>query len=818
MSQPEAAGTVTSLPTNIYGDESYDLLVSQLPQSSFGDDSYDTLAARLPSGLFHKSSEDFEDACEKRFGVTCELGTIIGHFASSTKFLPPLLCGVDAVVCVVVVFDPLGSLSGAVLCHQPRDCYLLPYMGTTPSSLREWLANLKTFLHYSGVDGFRAKRFSVNVLEAEWRLQALACCDDALGDVLDVQYLASSFLGVSPATALEEACIVEKHGSSCFVKTTQTIHVEPHWVQGLLDCARCRNLKSMVNRALFAPGVSAAAASFLQLRSHVAALAQQGARAGVLIDFNRLNILKQSASSHRPRTPLLKTIKLNCDEINSACALQEDSRYRWRQNYNSVSGEIYSDVQNFPEFSTNLCTRVAVALPSILASVHSPVPPFAAFTFVANARQDVTVLSLLDNGHRVVFRAADGSESECVSSLIQVMQLVRGEHLSVRSAMVSDYGYCFVSVSVPMCPWIFLGPRARNAVVSAFATRCSSEMDSKKLCFDRSEAAACATAAISNLLAEALPEVAAHKRCICMRLALSPLRHDSSSWASQLEMQMQEAETLRSATVAALSEMLTGPSQSQNLPFHAVKPSLLGRRAPSADSFFDASLQHAWMSSADLILSLARESECCLRECFQSELNPESVDVANSDVHSAIEQGSAKNMVDECFSFVALFSQTVAFSCRRNFLHSALDALARSAARLSQSIDVDFPYRVAAGDNVGKTIVVQTKISCIYWSNLICFQETFTAGTARCFTCCLGCKNQKTRTNAGRVIQKIPDQNQSMQMWALQTKYSAAKDSCDMRAFLRYRKQRMMLSRPPMTTINDRQLCGDVKATSLETP
>jgi hypothetical protein len=107
------------------------------------------------------------------------------------------------------------------------------------------------------------------------------------------------------------------------------------------------------------------------------------------------------------------------------------------------------------------------------------------------------------------------------------------------------------------------------------------------------------------------------------------------------------------------------------------------------------------MSSADLILSLARESECGLRECLQSELYPESVDVVNSDVHSAFKQGSAQNMVDECFSFVALLSQTVAFSCRRNFLHSALDALARSAARLSQSIDVDFPYRVAAGDNVG---------------------------------------------------------------------------------------------------------------------
>jgi hypothetical protein len=701
MSQLEAAGT--SVPTNVSGDESQDLLICQLPQSRFGDDSYDALAAQLPGCLFNKSSEDFEDACEKRFGVTCELGTIIGHFASSAKFLPPLLCGVDAVVCVVIVFDLHGSLSGAVLCHQPRDCYLLPYMGTTPASLREWLANLKTFLHYSAADGFRAKRFSVNVLQAEWRLQALACCDDALGDVLDVQYLASSFLGVSPATALEEACIVEKHGSSCFVKAAQTSDVEPHWVQGLLDCARCRNLKSMVNRALFAPGASAAAASFMQLRSHVAVLAQKGARAGVLIDFNRLNILKQSASAHRPRTPLLKTIKLNCDEINSVCALQEDSRYRWRLDYNCVSGEMYSDVQNFPEFSTNLCSRVAVALPSILASVHSPTPPFAAFTFTANARQDVTVLSILDNGNRVVLRAADGSESQCLSSMIQVMQLVRGEHLSVRSAMVSDYGSCFLSLSIPMCPWIFLGPRARNSVVSAFATRCSSDMDLKKLCFDRSEAAACASTAISNLLAEALPELAAHKRCICMRLALSPHRHDSSTWASQLEMQLQEAEALRSATVSALSEMLSGPSHSQHLPFHAVKPSLQGRRAPSADTFFDAALQHAWMSSADLILSLARESECGLRDCLQSELNPEAVVAAKIDADSEFEKGSAKNEVDGCFSFVTLFSQTVVFSCRRNFLHSALDALGRSAARLSQSIDIDFPYRVTAADNIGET-------------------------------------------------------------------------------------------------------------------
>ena len=88
----------TSLAATCFGDESYDALVSQLPDSCFGDESYDALVAQLPSCLFHKNADDFEDGLEKRFGVTCDLGTVIGHFITSAKFLPPLLSGVDAVV------------------------------------------------------------------------------------------------------------------------------------------------------------------------------------------------------------------------------------------------------------------------------------------------------------------------------------------------------------------------------------------------------------------------------------------------------------------------------------------------------------------------------------------------------------------------------------------------------------------------------------------------------------------------------------------------------------------------------------------------
>jgi hypothetical protein len=87
-----------SSPAPTFGHERNYEIVSQLPDSHFGDDSYDDLVAQLPSSLFQKSADDFEDCQEKRFVVTCELGTVIGHFVTSTKFLPPLLSGVDAVV------------------------------------------------------------------------------------------------------------------------------------------------------------------------------------------------------------------------------------------------------------------------------------------------------------------------------------------------------------------------------------------------------------------------------------------------------------------------------------------------------------------------------------------------------------------------------------------------------------------------------------------------------------------------------------------------------------------------------------------------
>jgi hypothetical protein len=101
----ELGSASASLAATSFGDENYDTLVSQLPDSCFGDASYDALVAQLPSCLFHKSADDFEDGREKRFGVTCELGTVIGHFITSAKFLPPLLSGIDAVVSNAFSFD-----------------------------------------------------------------------------------------------------------------------------------------------------------------------------------------------------------------------------------------------------------------------------------------------------------------------------------------------------------------------------------------------------------------------------------------------------------------------------------------------------------------------------------------------------------------------------------------------------------------------------------------------------------------------------------------------------------------------------------------
>jgi len=267
---------------------------------------------------------------------------------------------------------------------------------------------------------------------------------------------------------------------------------------------------------------------------------------------------------------------------------------------------------------------------------------------------------------------------------------------------VSDYGSCFLSISVPMSPWMFLGEAAKLSVTSAFAARCSSDTDIKKLCFDRSAAASCATAAISSLLAAALPEVPAHKRCICMRLALSPHRLDVPTWASELEMELAVAANVQSATVVALADILTGPPHAQHLPFHAVKPSLLGRRSPSQDTFFDAALQHAWASSADLMLLLARESEECVRECVAGKLKAAEAAAQGSDAHvAAFDRKSTGSAADDCFQLVAVLPHTIIFSCRRNFIDAALNALANSAARLRASIDCDFPCRVAAGDNIG---------------------------------------------------------------------------------------------------------------------
>jgi hypothetical protein len=291
-----------------------------------------------------------------------------------------------------------------------------------------------------------------------------------------------------------------------------------------------------------------------------------------------------------------------------------------------------------------------------------------------------------------------------------VVQLVRGEHLSVLSAMVSDYGSCFLCISVPMCPWLFLGSAASSSVIAAFANRRSCDSRHEQLCFDRIEAAACATAAVGNLLSAALPGMAPHKRCLCTRLALSSQRHDCSIWASQLEIDHSAAAAVQCAALLALSELLTGPCHSQHLPYHVVKPSLLGRRAPSADTFVEAALQHAVMSAADLMMLLARESESCMRECVLSTISAAADAAANAVTSNccavAHRCSPSKIIADGCFGLVAVLSQSIVFSCRRNFLHSALGALESSAVRLREAIKIDFPYRVAAGHSIGARTLV----------------------------------------------------------------------------------------------------------------
>jgi len=299
-----------------------------------------------------------------------------------------------------------------------------------------------------------------------------------------------------------------------------------------------------------------------------------------------------------------------------------------------------------------------------------------------------------------------------------------------------------------MCPCIFLGPAARVSVVSAFDLRNTTNLR-KPHGFDRGEAAACATSAISNLLAAALPELAAHKRCTCARLAFSGA--DLSAWASQLEIGLEEAGALQSNTVSSLSEILTGPPHSQHMPFHVVKPSLLGRRAPSADKFFDAALQHAWMSAADLMMLLAREAEMCLRECMTCNLQLDAACVAD-DGHSVCERSPTKTAADDCFSLNAVLSHTVIFSCRRNFLESALNALDSSAARLCKTIAIDFPHRVAAADNIGTS----TRRLYFTQSNLNCFQASSTAGIAHCFTSCQIYSRPRLHTSATLAYQMVP--------------------------------------------------------------
>ena len=108
------------------------------------------------------------------------------------------------------------------------------------------------------------------------------------------------------------------------------------------------------------------------------------------------------------------------------------------------------------------------------------------------------------------------------------------------------------------------------------------------------------------------------------------------------------------------------------------------------------------MSSADLMMLLTRESEKCLRESLVAKFNADATAAAsNMNGQAAVEHSPSKSVANDCYSLVAVFSHTVVFSCRRHVLHTALEALANSAERLGRSIDTDFPYQVAAGDNLG---------------------------------------------------------------------------------------------------------------------
>jgi hypothetical protein len=107
------------------------------------------------------------------------------------------------------------------------------------------------------------------------------------------------------------------------------------------------------------------------------------------------------------------------------------------------------------------------------------------------------------------------------------------------------------------------------------------------------------------------------------------------------------------------------------------------------------------------MMLLTRESEKCLRESLVAKLNADATAAAsNMNGQAAVEHSPSKSVANDCYSLVAVFSHTVVFSCRRHVLHTALDALANSAERLGRSIDTDFPYRVAAGDNIGTTFEI----------------------------------------------------------------------------------------------------------------
>ena len=79
----------------------------------------------------------------------------------------------------------------------------------------------------------------------------------------------------------------------------------------------------------------------------------------------------------------------------------------------------------------------------------------------------------------------------------------------------------------------------------------------------------------------------------------------------------------------------------------------------------------------------------------------EAAAVASDGHAAACERSSTHSAAGDCFSLVAVLSHTIIFSCRRIFIDSALIALSSSAARLRVSFDIDFPCRVAAGDNIG---------------------------------------------------------------------------------------------------------------------